>query len=139
MERLEIIPLTEYARSAIEAAINYAEQLIGKAPPYDEFSAQTLYDVLLEESELDDGMLISMGVIFGELIRFKSGYEWVRVSDDFGEENALSPLGAKLVLYPISMIQKRISSKESVDISALRDGAIEYIESKLSLGNFQTR
>jgi len=139
LDKLEIIPLTRNSASAIDDAIDYAATLIGEAPPYDVSAVQALYNVLLEENEVDSGKLISLGVIFGELVRKKAKYEWVRVSDDFGEENALSPLGTTIVLYPISMMQKRLRSGETVNIAALRDGAIEYVDENLISGNYESR
>lgn len=45
------------------------------------------------------------------MIAAVTDYEWGRVSDEYGEETALSPPGLSVVCYAISMLEKRIEFK----------------------------
>ncbi len=98
-----------------------------------------LYDVICRNhaDNIDAG--IAIGLAFGETITSETDYEWVRVSDEYGEETALSPVGLMAACHPISMLQKRIAKREHVSLAELRQGVIDAIETRRAAGAFDQR
>jgi len=68
------------------------------------------------------------------MIAERTGWEWVRVTDEYGAETSLSPPGYMIACHPISMIQKRIAANEPVDLAELRDETIDVIERRIAEG-----
>jgi hypothetical protein len=60
--------------------------------------------------------LQSMGVVLGDVFAQKLGMEWIVVEDSFGRTPALRYPNTTIILYPITMISKRIEAGEQVDV-----------------------
>lgn len=95
---------------------------------------QELYQVVAENFRDYDTAQIAVGIAFGEMIAEKTGWEWVRVTDEYGAETSLSPSGYTIACHPISMIQKRIAAYEPVDLTELRDETVDVIERRIAEG-----
>jgi hypothetical protein len=95
---------------------------------------QELYQVVAENFRDQEKAQLAVGITFGEMIAERTGWEWVRVSDEYGAEASLSPSGYMIGCHPISMIQKRIAANEPVDLAQLRDETIDVIERRISEG-----
>jgi Domain of unknown function (DUF3806) len=55
-------------------------------------------------------------------------FEWVRVTDESGEETCVAIQGLSVYCSPISMIQKRLSRRELPDFVELRKSTIAMME-----------
>jgi len=60
--------------------------------------------------------LQSMGVVLGDVFAQDLGMEWIVVEDSFGRTLALRYPNTTIILYPITMISKRIEAGERVDV-----------------------
>jgi len=60
--------------------------------------------------------LQSMGVVLGDVFADELGMEWIVVEDSFGETPALQYPNTTILLYPLTMISKRIEAEEEVDV-----------------------
>jgi len=60
--------------------------------------------------------LQSMGVVLGDVFAQELGKEWIVVEDSFGRTLALRYPNTTIILYPITMISKRIEAGELVDV-----------------------
>jgi hypothetical protein len=60
--------------------------------------------------------LQSMGVVLGDVFAQDLGMGWIVVEDSFGRTPALRYPNTTIILYPITMISKRIEAGEQVDI-----------------------
>lgn len=136
---MEIRELNSEEVAALKQGLNLAAKLVGQPLPLTVYAVQELYDSL-RQSDTDFAEAgIALGLSFGQLIADEVGYEWVRVSDEYGEETGLSPIGARLFCAPISMIQKRLKSGENVNLVELRDETIRVISSRAKSGEYQPR
>lgn len=63
--------------------------------------------------------LQSLGVTLGDILAADHELEWTMVSDEDGTEPALRQAGTSLVLFPVTMISKRIENGEDVEIHQL--------------------
>ncbi len=61
----------------------------------------------------------------------KADLEWVRVSDDYGDETCVSPAGNEIFCAPISMMQMRLQRRDMIDLAQLCDEVIERIYSTI--------
>jgi hypothetical protein len=63
--------------------------------------------------------LQSLGVVFGDAVAEETRMKWVRVEDSDGRDPALEVPGTSLIVYPLTMISKRVEKGETVDVFAL--------------------
>lgn len=136
---MNIRELTQEERDALEQGLDLAAKLVDGSRPLSAESVQELYEALLKrQGDFSEGV-IAAGLSFGQLIADRAGYEWVRVSDEYGDETCLSPIGVQVMCAPISMIQKRMSQESRVNIPELRDETIQAIELGIKAGTYQPR
>jgi hypothetical protein len=62
-----------------------------------------------------------MGVVFGDVFVQVCGWEWSMVQDDLGRDPCIRVPMSTIVLYPLTMISKRIEHGETVDVFGLFD------------------
>jgi len=131
---LDIRPLSDdeegYRQEALALAANYLD----RTTPLPMEKVQELYQVVAENFRDYEKAQIAVGITFGEMIAERTGWEWVRVTDEYGAETSLSPPGYMIACHPISMIQKRIAANEPVDLAELRDETIDVIERRIAEG-----
>jgi hypothetical protein len=73
--------------------------------------------------------LQSMGVVLGDVFVQDMGFKWVIVQDSLGRDPALQFKDSKVLLFPLTMISKRIERGEEVDVFELyNDVASEAIK-----------
>ncbi len=59
--------------------------------------------------------LQNLGISFGDALAQELGLDWVAVEDDFGRDPALKDRRSTLILFPMTMISKRIERGEAVE------------------------
>ena len=62
-----------------------------------------------------------MGVVFGDVFVQVCGWEWRMVEDELGRDPCIKVPNSTIVLYPLTMISKRIEHGDDVDVFALFD------------------
>jgi len=75
--------------------------------------------------------LQAMGVVLGDALVQELGLRWVIVEDEQGRDPALAVPGKTVLLYPLTMISKRVESGQVVDIFDLFNwtaGQVEVLE-----------
>lgn len=72
--------------------------------------------------------LQSMGVVLGDAFVQELGLEWVIVQDSQGRDPALRVPRTSILLFPLTMISKRIEGGEQVDVFELFNGVAERVE-----------
>jgi hypothetical protein len=105
--------------------------------------SQHLYEQMDQKLRLLDGILKNkwiqptetlklqcLGVTLGDALAQKVGLEWVAVEDEYGRDPALRLPGTSFILFPLTMISKRIEKGEQVDVFELFRGICEFVESK---------
>lgn len=60
-----------------------------------------------------------LGISFGDALAQLMGLEWRMVVDEYGRDPALIQPGTSIVLFPQTMISKRIENGERVDVHEL--------------------
>lgn len=78
---------------------------------------------LLDGHALEPGQtfeLQCLGVVFGTLlVDALGGVDWVMVEDEYGRDPALRYLQTSLIIFPLTMISKRVEAHESVAVREL--------------------
>lgn len=69
-----------------------------------------------------------LGVVLGDAFVQELGMEWVMVEDSYGRDPAIRMPGTSIILYPLTMISKRIERGEEVDVFELFNGITARIE-----------
>jgi hypothetical protein len=72
--------------------------------------------------------LQSLGVTLGDALAQKMGLSWVTVEDEDGRCPALSVSGTTLIVFPLTMISKRVERGETVNVRDLFAWACNKIE-----------
>ena len=80
--------------------------------------------------------LQSMGIVFGDVFVQDMGFRWVMVEDEYGRDPAIKYQDTSTILFPLTMISKRIERGEDVDVFDLYNGvaalAQETIDAELA-------
>jgi hypothetical protein len=64
-----------------------------------------------------------LGIVFGRcLVAAIEGLDWCVVEDEYGTDPALRHAGSTILLYPLTMISKRVEDGEHVDVRGMLDG-----------------
>jgi hypothetical protein len=68
-----------------------------------------------------------LGVTFGDALVQSLGMEWVTVIDEYGRDSALRKAGTTIVIFPLTMISKRVERGEIVNIAALFESTTKTV------------
>jgi hypothetical protein len=60
--------------------------------------------------------LQSLGVAFGDALKQRLGLTWVAVEDEIDRVPALQAVGTTIILYPLTMIEKRVVRGEQFEV-----------------------
>jgi hypothetical protein len=71
--------------------------------------------------------LQSLGIVLGDAFVQQLGMEWVVVRDEHGKDLALRLPGTSTIVYPATMISKRIERGETVDVFDLFNGVARKV------------
>jgi hypothetical protein len=74
--------------------------------------------------------LQSMGIILGDAIVQEMGWLWRMVEDEYGRDPCVKVPGSSMVLFPLTMISKRVERGETVDVFALFNMAVADVEER---------
>jgi hypothetical protein len=69
-----------------------------------------------------------MGIVFGDALVQYSGAEWRAVEDQYGRDPCVQIPGSTDILFPLTMISKRIEKGEAPDVFDMFNWSIAKIE-----------
>ena len=69
-----------------------------------------------------------LGVVLGDAFVQEMGMRWVAVEDEYGRDPAIQLPGTSVLLYPLTMISKRVERGEAVDVFDLFNGLAAQLE-----------
>ena len=76
-----------------------------------------------------------LGIVLGDALVQELGMEWVMVEDEYGRDPATRVRGTSIVVFPLTMISKRVERGESVDIFALFNDIAGHVENLRASGS----
>lgn len=76
--------------------------------------------------------LQSLGITLGDAFVQKMGFRWIEVEDEYGVDPAIQLPGTSIILFPLTMISKRIERGDPVDVYELFEGIAEIVKEKKS-------
>ena len=75
--------------------------------------------------------LQSMGVVLGDAFVQQMGFHWVIVEDDSGRDPAIKCRDTSVILFPLTMISKRIERGATVDVFEIYNGVAAVAREKI--------
>ncbi len=69
-----------------------------------------------------------LGIVLGDAFVQELGMEWAMVEDQYGRDPAVRVPGTSIILFPLTMISKRIENGEQVDVFALFNGVAAQVD-----------
>jgi hypothetical protein len=88
---------------------------------------QSVIDSRLVEREATYS-LQSLGLAFGKVfLRIRPDFDWWMVEDEFGRDPAIRYKKTTLLLFPKTMLSKRIEDGEQVDVAEIYEGLVEMV------------
>lgn len=75
--------------------------------------------------------LQSMGIVFGDVFVQQMGFHWIIVEDEHGRDPAITYQDTRVLLFPLTMISKRIERGEAVDVFDLYNGVAALAQEKI--------
>lgn len=73
-----------------------------------------------------------MGVVLGDTFVQDMNFHWIVVQDDKGKDPAIRYKDTSIILYPLTMISKRIEKGEALDVFELYNSITAIVEEKLT-------
>jgi len=70
-----------------------------------------------------------LGIVLGDVFVQDMGMEWIMVEDEYGRDPAVRLPNTTIILYPMTMISKRVERGEKVDVFELYNGTASQVES----------
>lgn len=77
--------------------------------------------------------LQAMGVVLGDVFVQNMGFKWVMVSDEYGCDPALQYRNSSILLFPLTMISKRIERGEVFNILTLYNGIADIARQRIQV------
>jgi hypothetical protein len=84
-----------------------------------------LLQVILDAGWIERGETVklqSLGITLGDALVQELGMEWVMVEDEYGRDPAIRLPGTTVILFPLTMISKRLERAEAVNVVELFNG-----------------
>ena len=69
-----------------------------------------------------------LGIVLGDVFVQDMGMEWIMVEDEYGRDPAVQLPNTTIILYPMTMISKRVERGEIVDVFELYNGAAAQVD-----------
>ena len=66
--------------------------------------------------------LQSMGIVLGDAFVQQMGFHWIMVEDEHGRDPAITFRESNVILFPLTMISKRVEKGEELDVFDLYNG-----------------
>ncbi len=130
----KVLDVSEEMAKHIEAKRNWVRNHYEpeSTSKYDTVSGKLrLLDAILQSDWIDKNETVklqSLGITLGDIIiQDNYGFVWVEVEDEYGNDPALQLADTTLILYPMTMISKRIEAGETVNIYDFYEGLITHI------------
>lgn len=89
-----------------------------------------LIDILLQRGVFSPAQtykLQCLGVVLGDAFALELGMHWVMVEDEYGRDPALRLGDSSIIIFPLTMISKRVENGEAVDIHQLYEGVARTV------------
>lgn len=135
---LKIRNLNERELEALDQSRKLAMRLMNVSSDYTTHDFNRAYFDVLENTPDNLQFQNALGVAFGDLILSGKDYHWLRTEDNYGEETAVGMHEHKIVCHPITMIQKRLSAKVTVNSGELVASTIRAMEDMRASGEYQS-
>ena len=78
--------------------------------------------------------LQSLGITLGDILAQDVGLVWVAVEDEYGRDPALNLPGTSIIVFPLTLISKRVERGEQVNVRNLYAGVRQMIEEQRAAG-----
>ena len=75
--------------------------------------------------------LQSMGIVLGDAFVQDMGFHWIMVEDEYGRDPAIKFQDTSVLLFPLTMISKRIEQGDAVDVLDLYNGVAAIAQEKI--------
>lgn len=105
---------------------HFGRQLTGQRSN-DFAQMQRLLDEQIVSSD-DSVTLQAMGIILGNILKSEQGLSWIIYIDKYGRSRALQIPGQRDVLFPVTMISRRVEAGAEVDINDIYSKALKELE-----------
>ena len=69
-----------------------------------------------------------MGIVLGDVFVQELGMTWIMVEDEYGRDPAVRLGDSGIILFPLTMISKRVEKDEEVDVFEMFNGIAAKIE-----------
>ena len=71
--------------------------------------------------------LQSLGIVLGQVLAAHPGLAWVTVKDQYGTDPALRYRDTSILIFPLTMISKRVEDGAEVDVEYLYEATLNHI------------
>ncbi len=72
-----------------------------------------------------------LGVVLGDVFVQQMGFHWIIAEDEYGRDPAIQYQDTSVILFPLTMISKRLERGETVDVFDLYNGIAALAREKI--------
>jgi len=130
-----ISPLADADRERLAAQRQVVARLVAEhlATEFECCSSKTLdaLQLLLERAVVEPGetyKLQSMGVVFGDVLAANTEWEWAIAEDSLGRDPCLRFRETTSLVFPLTVISKRVEDREQVDVRSLYAKVVRFAD-----------
>ena len=73
-----------------------------------------------------------MGIVLGDVFVRELGMTWVMVEDEYGRDPAVKLGSSSIILFPLTMISKRVEEGEDVDVFDMFNSLAEQVDALMN-------
>ncbi|GGX71902.1 hypothetical protein GCM10011309_22650 [Litorimonas cladophorae] len=136
---MQVRDLNTAELASLQAAFDLLARIAGEDHPMSFLGLQNVYNTILSDKPDFPALVISLGLGFGQKFVETGRYEWVIVSDEYGQETCISPKQLKINVAPISIVQKRVDENLSVDLKNLFEETDKAVKDLIESGKYDKR
>ena len=130
----------DYLQRQRDAVDDLARRRLGRQLRKDKDNDLQVLQLLLDRRAVDPSdrsTLQAMGVVLGDRLGDELGLHWVIYEDSLGRSRALRYRDSDTLLYPVTMISRRVEVGAEADVDSIYDKAVTAITPALPPRPFQ--
>ena len=120
---------TDRIASQLIHATELIEKATGQTPSGNLDDLELIQRTLPTVSPTEQYSQQSLGLVFGRLfLRNNDDFDWWMVEDEWGRDPAIRYKQTSLILFPLTMISKRLEEGKSVNMKSMYQGLLRKVQ-----------
>ena len=122
----------EFVARSLLLAKRLIKETTGSEPDGTRADLQRIQKVLDSSEELSAPELHALGLTLGRIFLSQfEGFDWWMVQDQYGRDPGLRYRETRLIIFPMTMLSKRVERGEPLDVESLFDNVVVQVRAAM--------